>query len=702
MLNADQVRTQLWNDRGRAQPSTGTLAPCPRVCPYRRASGSEDRNPSFNVSGGTNGRVLVRCHAGHCSQDEAVAALRELGLWETGASATPPPPPPPKSEPLPFAKSGQETEYLYRDAAGEPVAVHGRWDHADGSKTIRWRLPDGGWGDGLAGGRMDELPLYGADHIAADPEGAVYFVEGEKAADAVRQAGLLAVSLPGGAAQRKFGGLDALAGRAVNLWADNDEPGRALMKAVEAALTGIVAELSWIRVDVPQKGDAFDYFEGGGEAAALTASPLTPTTERLADDLIRVTLPDGDGEIEAVFRGLQSSRRALDSEVSIRPEGAAWSLRRRLNLLSSSGVAALARELKGTWPDRDWSALLSQMVALASDAWTQEDTTIDLAYADEPPAARWMLEGVIGQGTQAILFGDGSSLKTTLAASIAIHVAYDLPWLGRRVEAPGPVLFVDWENDQESWVRLNDRLLAGLGLELEPHRLLYRHARGAPLADIQEVIRRTIQEHGVALLIVDSAGLACGGEPENSLAALGYANAVASLGVASLTLAHVNRGITGNRQTRAQAASRPHGSNFWFQMARVITYQESEATSATRYVTSLVNRKSNLSSSVGSLGVAVNFEDPGGPITLARTDFQATAAHTETPLRDRIVAALDVPLTVQQVIPLLGQDVDPTDEKAPSRIRTALNRLEKDGLVRRQEALDGQTRWEREPTERKE
>ena len=46
-------------------------------CPFH-----EDRVPSLSIRGGSDGRVLVKCHAG-CSQRDVIDALRDVGLWPT-------------------------------------------------------------------------------------------------------------------------------------------------------------------------------------------------------------------------------------------------------------------------------------------------------------------------------------------------------------------------------------------------------------------------------------------------------------------------------------------------------------------------------------------------------------------------------------------------------------------------------------------
>lgn len=46
-----------------------------------RCPAHDDSSPSLAISAGSNGKVLVRCHAG-CDQRDVIAALSERGLWD--------------------------------------------------------------------------------------------------------------------------------------------------------------------------------------------------------------------------------------------------------------------------------------------------------------------------------------------------------------------------------------------------------------------------------------------------------------------------------------------------------------------------------------------------------------------------------------------------------------------------------------------
>lgn len=67
-MNAQTIANALGGHRA----GSSWIARCPA---------HNDRTPSLSITDASNGKVLVRCHAG-CDQLEVIAALRERGLWK--------------------------------------------------------------------------------------------------------------------------------------------------------------------------------------------------------------------------------------------------------------------------------------------------------------------------------------------------------------------------------------------------------------------------------------------------------------------------------------------------------------------------------------------------------------------------------------------------------------------------------------------
>jgi hypothetical protein len=220
-------------------------------CPNNVAHKSGDNHPSLSVNE-SGGRVLFRCHAG-CQQDAVIAGLKRMNLWQVGDA-------PRRAPGWQLVKS-----YEYRNESGALVAEHGRFDTGNG-KAFAWRVPGKTWKDGLAGVSIKSLPMYRLNDVLESGSQQVWLTEGEKAADACHEHGLISACLGGGANQSAFGNaLDPLRDREVILWPDNDEPGRTFMSRIAELLP----QSRYVRPVVEPKGDAWDYFESGGTTNAL-------------------------------------------------------------------------------------------------------------------------------------------------------------------------------------------------------------------------------------------------------------------------------------------------------------------------------------------------------------------------------------------------------------------------------------------------
>lgn len=135
---------------------------------------------------------------------------------------------------------------------GEPVALY-RYADADGTLGYVARYEPPGerkqfspwiWAGGkwVAKAFPKPRPLYGLDRLAKAPAGAtVMLCEGEKACDAAAALVLPQVLMtwPGGAKAVEHVDWSPLKGRTVNLWPDNDEPGRECMARVAEKLIAL-------------------------------------------------------------------------------------------------------------------------------------------------------------------------------------------------------------------------------------------------------------------------------------------------------------------------------------------------------------------------------------------------------------------------------------------------------------------------------
>lgn len=250
-----------------------------------------DVRPSLSINRGNGSGMLFHCHGG-CSPEDVLAGVgmtwkNILPLRETARRTPSPAAASQASTEKQKDSPGAITRYEIRDASGAPLAVHVREDHPVGKK-IWWELPDGT--KGLAGRKLETLPLYGIDRLPAAAK-EIIIVEGEKAADALIKNGIAALgTVTGASGTPGDDALRPLLSRTVYLWPDNDKPGREHMGRIETALLrlghGDVRVINW--KGAPPKGDAADLFvlEGArdefdtliDEAQVFTGTQTEPVT----------------------------------------------------------------------------------------------------------------------------------------------------------------------------------------------------------------------------------------------------------------------------------------------------------------------------------------------------------------------------------------------------------------------------------------
>ena len=233
----------------------------------------DDRNPSLSIREADDGRVLVHCHAGCCTE----GVLGAVGYTMKDIM--------PESEGTPFDRltgfetcqrvnvstqyktaneaigslnRGKPSKYwTYYNAELEPVSVVGRWDR-DNGKDIRPVFKNGtGWRVGAM-----EAPRYLYQLPSIEESNVVFVVEGEKVAEALGILGLIATTSQGGSNAATKTDWTPLAGKEVVILPDNDEAGQRYASDVLDKL-GQVEPLPRVKVvqleGLPDKGDAFDY-----------------------------------------------------------------------------------------------------------------------------------------------------------------------------------------------------------------------------------------------------------------------------------------------------------------------------------------------------------------------------------------------------------------------------------------------------------
>lgn len=279
------------------------------------------------------------------------------------------------------------------------------------------------------------------------------------------------------------------------------------------------------------------------------------------------------GGIHLHLARLQTSRGELTGMLSVRMADRVL-FKGRFNCASLSARKTLVGYLKDRTGGYDgWPAILEKFCwhVLTIDEDGPERQTI----GDQPKRERipCLVEPILPLGEATILFGEGGSFKSTIAAMLAVSVQTGVSVFPGWTPMRGNVLVLDWESTQAVW---NDRVVAianGLGLPITPV-IEYRHCAHR-LCDIAEAMGGVISQFGIALVIVDSVGLAQGpsGEGGANDATLRLFGALRLMGVTSLLIDHVAKQSIEN----PKAKRTPYDSVYKVNLARSVFDLRKEA-----------------------------------------------------------------------------------------------------------------------------
>jgi hypothetical protein len=175
--------------------------------------------------------------------------------------------------------------YEYKDAYGRSVMKIDRIEAGRKKKFRQYHTDEtGAEKNGLDGVtrvlyRLDKWQ--GIDHVA--------ICEGEKCVHALESLDMHATTNPGGSGGWLDAYAESLAGKHVEIWPDNDEPGEKWMDRVAESLAGKVAALKIMRVPKPYN-DVADMVEAKGKEFALDIVFAMHESEQWIDRGIRIDL----------------------------------------------------------------------------------------------------------------------------------------------------------------------------------------------------------------------------------------------------------------------------------------------------------------------------------------------------------------------------------------------------------------------------
>lgn len=245
---------------------------------------------------------------------------------------------------------------------------------------------------------------------------------------------------------------------------------------------------------------------------------------------------------------------------------------------------------------------------------------ISLGQMEEPGPRTELVERLIPEGYATVLFGDGGMGKSYLALGLAMCVATGQPFVGLTVRSCG-VLYLDWELNADEFHRRGISVARGLGLSCPPANLYYAQV-AQPFSSVVGRVKTFIDQQHIGLVIIDSVGMACAGDPELARDVLGFFALLKNLNVTVLAVDHQSKLQEGQHY----AQKTPFGSAYKSHLARSIIQVERSSGHEGWLTLRLRHKKLTFGPMSQELGVTLQFEKIADAETVRLSAWNPTTA----------------------------------------------------------------------------
>jgi len=364
---------------------------------------------------------------------------------------------------------------------------------------------------------------------------------------------------------------------------------------------------------------------------------------------------------------MTESRGDVSGELTVAVAGQGHLMRARFNLSSMTARASTAKYLQsrvrmGGEGRPDWATILESFCVQVLDL-EREGTEVEL-IGQAPPreAPSFLLEPfILGGNVATILYGDGGTGKSTLAACAAVAIATGTTtFAGWRVAKRTDVLVLDWEVDGSDW---NDLIaLVSEGIGIAPPAIAYKGCDRSLPSMLHEVAKE-VTNREIGLLIVDSVGHAMPSSHEGASAeegAIRLFKALRQLGVPALLIDH---------KPKNEERNGPYGSVYKMNSARAaweLRAGEEPDEDGDSHL-ALIHRKHNLTPRMKPVG-----------IRLSRSAGHILLRHEAIAEDEKLVGAMTISQRVERVLlrstPMTLTAIADALGTGPKTIAVTLNR----------------------------
>lgn len=332
----------------------------------------------------------------------------------------------------------------------------------------------------------------------------------------------------------------------------------------------------------------------------------------------------------------------LSGEIKITTDANGYNplLHRSVSTLSSQAIRnQLARSLNTQYANLvgDWTVLLEQLYWLSADHYRLGDPILLAGNGTQPIEIPYLLYPLLQQNQPTLLYGEGGTGKSYLAAFIALSV--QTPYESYQWHPlQSNVLYLDWETDFDIFAARIKKLKAGIGL---PDNISIRYRRcWMSLADDAETIKRMIVENDIGLVVVDSCGGACGGDPNFPEPVNRFFATLRYLNTTSLLIHHVPKHIsTGNSKDKS-----PYGSAYFYNWSRIVFMLRKAQDDDYELNLGIFHKKANEGPTTADRGFLLRFLDESVTIT-----------HKDTAEVPDFLDSLKLPAKIEHMLKTMGK-----------------------------------------------
>ena len=270
----------------------------------------------------------------------------------------------------------------------------------------------------------------------------------------------------------------------------------------------------------------------------------------------------------------------------------------KLNLSATRTITTLCSHLDKRFRF-DWITVMDMISRLAILHEREGEPFENLSDLKDSLPPAWLLRPLVIENETTILFGDGGVGKSTLALATLMSIQSGKTILGTAPRRLLKGLYLDWEASSISQARRLFGFIKGHNLD----SLDVQYLRCVtPLHEMTNQLVKRIGEENIGFIVVDSVAGACGGETEKAENAIKLFNAIGTLKISALLLAHVTKSN--------DVSQKPFGSTYWHNLARsTVEVKQTRDYDENSIHLMLLHRKNNYGILDSPIGLSIQFDD---------------------------------------------------------------------------------------------